>query len=187
MAITGFKKMISGRRSTPPEGSDRIQRKERQAEMNQDERIRLIVKGKLAEYYELLNTINKVDLDIVSLRDENMSVKAVSYGREGRGSGTMTNDERLAEYITRLGILEERRDTLSNLAAGIENTLHLNTLTEKERQIMRHVYNTDTYEDAGKMSGYLKVQVCRIMRNIYDYLAKYLNGYDTEIEGQDLW
>ena len=153
--------------------------------MNQDERIRMIIKGRLAEYYEAFDAINRIELEIMEIQKDMYNPKAIRYDKEG-STGSLTHDEILARYITKLDELKAKQDTYRNQAAGIEKALHLYALSEKERQIMMQVYNTDTYEEAGKNAGYTAVQVCRIMRGIFEFLKRYLPDIPRETETQVL-
>lgn len=132
-----------------------------------------IVIGRLTEaYVSIPKKINLINSQIDEIRERYTSVSAVSF--ESHVPSGKTNDEKLAEMVTKLDVLEKQRGDLHKRQESIYRSLGIYDLSDKELMILAVVYNTDSYKKAGEMTGYSKTQIYRMMEEIYRKVSKYI-------------
>lgn len=130
-----------------------------------------IIVGKLTEaYVSIPKKINLINSQIDEIRKRYTSVSAVSF--ESHIPSGKTNDEKLAEMVTKLDELEKQRGDLRKRQEFIYKSLGIYDLSDKELLILTVVYNTDSYKKAGEMTGYSKTQIYRMMEEIYRKVSK---------------
>lgn len=130
-----------------------------------------VVIGRLTEaYVSIPKKINLIDSQIDEIRKRYTSVSAVSF--ESHIPSGKTNDEKLAEMVTKLDELEKQRGDLRKRQEFIYKSLGIYDLSDKEQMILAVVYNTDSYKKAGEMMGYSKTQIYRMMEEIYRKVSK---------------
>ena len=130
-----------------------------------------VVIGRLTEaYVSIPKKINLIDSQIDEIRKRYTSVSAVSF--ESHIPSEKTNDEKLAEMVTKLDELEKQRGDLRKRQEFIYKSLGIYDLSDKEQMILAVVYNTDSYKKAGEMTGYSKTQIYRMMEEIYRKVSK---------------
>ena len=132
-----------------------------------------IIVGKLTEaYVSIPEKIKRINSKIDEITKRYTSVSAVSF--ESHVPSGKTNDEKLAERVTKLDVLEKQRGDLHKRQESIYRSLGIYDLSDKELMILAVVYNTDSYEKAGEMTGYSKTQIYRMMEEIYRKVSKYI-------------
>lgn len=132
-----------------------------------------VVIGRLAEaYVSIPKKINLINSQIDEIKERYTSVSAVSF--EPHVPSGKTNDEKLAEMVTKLDELEKQRGDLRKRQEFIYKSLGIFNLSDKELMILAVVYNTDSYKKAGEMTGYSKTQIYRMMEEIYRKVSKYI-------------
>ena len=132
-----------------------------------------IVIGRLTEaYVSIPKKINLINSQIDEIKERYTSVSAVSF--EPHVPSGKTNDEKLAEMVTKLDELEKQRGDLRKRQEFIYKSLGIYDLSDKELLILAVVYNTDSYKKAGEMTGYSKTQIYRMMEEIYRKVSKYI-------------
>ncbi len=132
-----------------------------------------VVIGRLTEaYVSIPKKINQINSQIDEIRKRYTSVSAVSF--EPHVPSGKTNDEKLAEMVTKLDELEKQRGDLRKRQEFIFKSLGIFNLSDKELLILAVVYNTDSYKKAGEMTGYSKTQIYRMMEEIYRKVSKYI-------------
>ena len=132
-----------------------------------------VVIGRLTEaYVSIPKKINLINSQIDEIKERYTSVSAVSF--EPHVPSGKTNDEKLAEMVTKLDELEKQRGDLRKRQEFIFKSLGIFNLSDKEMLILAVVYNTDSYKKAGEMTGYSKTQVYRMMEEIYRKVSKYI-------------
>ena len=130
-----------------------------------------VVIGRLTEaYVSIPKKINLINSQIDEIRKRYTSVSAVSF--ESHIPSGKTNDEKLAEMVTKLDELEKQRGDLRKRQEFIYKSLGIFNLSDKELMILAVVYNTDSYKKAGEMTGYSKTQIYRMMEEIYRKVSK---------------
>lgn len=130
-----------------------------------------VVIGRLTEaYVSIPKKINLINSQIDEIRKHYTSVSAVSF--ESHIPSGKTNDEKLAEMVTKLDELEKQRGDLRKRQEFIYKSLGIYDLSDKELLILAVVYNTDSYKKAGEMTGYSKTQIYRMMEEIYRKVSK---------------
>ena len=130
-----------------------------------------VVIGRLTEaYVSIPKKINLINSQIDEIRERYTSVSAVSF--ESHIPSGKTNDEKLAEMVTKLDELEKQRGDLRKRQEFIYKSLGIFNLSDKELMILAVVYNTDSYKKAGEMTGYSKTQIYRMMEEIYRKVSK---------------
>ena len=130
-----------------------------------------VVIGKLTEaYVSIPKKIERINSQIEEIRKRYTSVSAVSF--ESHIPSGKTNDEKLAEMVTKLDELEKQRGDLRKRQEFIYKSLGIYDLSDKELLILAVVYNTDSYKKAGEMTGYSKTQIYRMMEEIYRKVSK---------------
>lgn len=130
-----------------------------------------VVIGRLTEaYVSIPKKINLINSQIDEIRERYTSVSAVSF--ESHIPSGKTNDEKLAEMVTKLDELEKQRGDLRKRQEFIYKSLGIYDLSDKELLILAVVYNTDSYKKAGEMTGYSKTQIYRMMEEIYRKVSK---------------
>ena len=130
-----------------------------------------IIVGKLTEAYVIIpKKIERINSQIDETRKRYTSVSAVSF--ESHVPSGKTNDEKLAEMVTKLDVLEKQRGDLHKRQEFIYKSLGIYDLSDKELMILAVVYNTDSYKKAGEMTGYSKTQIYRMMEEIYRKVSK---------------
>ena len=130
-----------------------------------------VVIGRLTEaYVSIPKKINLINSQIDEIRKRYTSVSAVSF--ESHIPSGKTNDEKLAEMVTKLDELEKQRGDLRKRQEFIYKSLGIYDLSDKELLILAVVYNTDSYKKAGEMTGYSKTQIYRMMEEIYRKVSK---------------
>ena len=130
-----------------------------------------VVIGRLTEaYVSIPKKINQINSQIDEIRKRYTSVSAVSF--ESHIPSGKTNDEKLAEMVTKLDELEKQRGDLRKRQEFIYKSLGIYDLSDKELLILAVVYNTDSYKKAGEMTGYSKTQIYRMMEEIYRKVSK---------------
>ena len=130
-----------------------------------------IVIGRLTEaYVSIPKKINLINSQIDEIKERYTSVSAVSF--EPHVPSGKTNDEKLAEMVTKLDELEKQRGDLRKRQEFIYKSLGIYDLSDKELLILAVVYNTDSYKKAGEMTGYSKTQIYRMMEEIYRKVSK---------------
>lgn len=130
-----------------------------------------IIVGKLTEaYVSIPKKINLINSQIDEIKERYTSVSAVSF--EPHVPSGKTNDEKLAEMVTKLDELEKQRGDLRKRQEFIYKSLGIFNLSDKELMILAVVYNTDSYKKAGEMTGYSKTQIYRMMEEIYRKVSK---------------
>lgn len=130
-----------------------------------------VVIGRLTEaYVSIPKKIERINSQIDEIRKRYTSVSAVSF--ESHIPSGKTNDEKLAEMVTKLDELEKQRGDLRKRQEFIYKSLGIFNLSDKELLILSVVYNTDSYEKAGEMAGYSKTQIYRMMEEIYRKVSK---------------
>lgn len=130
-----------------------------------------IVIGRLTEaYVSIPKKINLINSQIDEIKERYTSVSAVSF--EPHVPSGKTNDEKLAEMVTKLDELEKQRGDLRKRQEFIYKSLGIFNLSDKELMILAVVYNTDSYKKAGEMTGYSKTQIYRMMEEIYRKVSK---------------
>ena len=130
-----------------------------------------VVIGRLTEaYVSIPKKINLIDSQIDEIKERYTSVSAVSF--EPHVPSGKTNDEKLAEMVTKLDELEKQRGDLRKRQEFIYKSLGIYDLSDKEQMILAVVYNTDSYKKAGEMMGYSKTQIYRMMEEIYRKVSK---------------
>lgn len=132
-----------------------------------------VVIGRLTEaYVSIPKKIERINSQIDEIRKRYTSVSAVSF--ESHIPSGKTNDEKLAEMVTKLDELEKQRGDLRKRQEFIYKSLGIYDLSDKELLILAVVYNTDSYKKAGEMTGYSKTQIYRVMEEIYRKVSKYI-------------
>lgn len=132
-----------------------------------------VVIGRLTEaYVSIPKKIERINSQIEEIRKRYTSVSAVSF--ESHIPSGKTNDEKLAEMVTKLDELEKQRGDLRKRQEFIYKSLGIYDLSDKELMILAVVYNTDSYKKAGEMTGYSKTQIYRMMEEIYRKVSKYI-------------
>lgn len=130
-----------------------------------------VVIGRLTEaYVSIPKKIERINSQIDEIRKRYTSVSAVSF--ESHIPSGKTNDEKLAEMVTKLDELEKQRGDLRKRQEFIYKSLGIFNLSDKELLILSVVYNTDSYKKAGEMTGYSKTQIYRMMEEIYRKVSK---------------
>ena len=130
-----------------------------------------IIVGKLTEaYVSIPKKIKRINSQIDETRKRYTSVSAVSF--ESHVPSGKTNDEKLAEMVTKLDALEKQRGDLHKRQEFIYKSLGIYDLSDKELMILAVVYNTESYKKAGEMTGYSKTQIYRMMEEIYRKVSK---------------
>ena len=130
-----------------------------------------VVIGRFTEaYVSIPKKINQINSQIDEIRKRYTSVSAVSF--ESHIPSGKTNDEKLAEMVTKLDELEKQRGDLRKRQEFIYKSLGIYDLSDKELLILAVVYNTDSYKKAGEMTGYSKTQIYRMMEEIYRKVSK---------------
>lgn len=130
-----------------------------------------VVIGRLTEaYVSIPKKIERINSQIDEIRKRYTSVSAVSF--ESHIPSGKTNDEKLAEMVTKLDELEKQRGDLRKRQEFIYKSLGIYDLSDKELLILAVVYNTDSYKKAGEMTGYSKTQIYRMMEEIYRKVSK---------------
>ena len=130
-----------------------------------------VVIGRLTEAYASIpKKIERINSQIEEIRKRYTSVSAVSF--ESHIPSGKTNDEKLAEMVTKLDELEKQRGDLRKRQEFIYKSLGIFNLSDKELLILAVVYNTDSYKKAGEMTGYSKTQIYRMMEEIYRKVSK---------------
>lgn len=132
-----------------------------------------IIVGKLTEaYVSIPKKIKRINSKIDEITKRYTSVSAVSF--ESHVPSGKTNDEKLAEMVTKLDELYRQRGDLYKRQESIYRSLGILDLSEKELLILAVVYNTDSYKEAGEKTGYSKTQIYRVMEDIYRKVSKYI-------------
>lgn len=132
-----------------------------------------VVIGRLTEaYVSIPKKINLINNQIDEIKERYTSVSAASF--EPHVPSGKTNDEKLAEMVTKLDELEKQRGDLRKRQEFIYKSLGIFNLSDKELMILAVVYNTDSYKKAGEMIGYSKTQIYRMMEEIYRKVSKYI-------------
>lgn len=132
-----------------------------------------IVVGKLTEaYVSIPKKIERINDKIDEIMKHYTSVSAVSF--ESHVPSGKTNDEKLAEMVTKLDELDKQREDLRKRQEFIYKSLGILNLSDKELLILAVVYNTDSYKEAGEKTGYSKTQIYRVMEDIYRKVSKYI-------------
>lgn len=132
-----------------------------------------VVIGRLTEaYVSIPKKIERINSQIDEIRKRYTSVSAVSF--ESHIPSGKTNDEKLAEMVTKLDVLEKQRGDLHKRQEFIYKSLGIYDLSDKELLILAVVYNTDSYKEAGEKTGYSKTQIYRVMEDIYRKVSKYI-------------
>lgn len=132
-----------------------------------------IIVGKLTEaYVSIPKKIKRINSQIDETRKRYTSVSAVSF--ESHVPSGKTNDEKLAEMVTKLDELYRQRGDLYKRQESIYRSLGILDLSDKELLILAVVYNTDSYKEAGEKTGYSKTQIYRVMEDIYRKVSKYI-------------
>lgn len=132
-----------------------------------------IIVGKLTEAYVIIpKKIERINSQIDETRKRYTSVSAVSF--ESHVPSGKTNDEKLAEMVTKLDELYRQRGDLYKRQEFIYKSLGILNLSDKELLILAVVYNTDSYKEAGEKTGYSKTQIYRVMEDIYRKVSKYI-------------
>lgn len=130
-----------------------------------------IIVGKLTEAYVIIpKKIERINSQIDETRKRYTSVSAVSF--ESHVPFGKTNDEKLAEMVTKLDELYRQRGDLYKRQESIYRSLGILNLSDKELLILAVVYNTDSYKEAGEKTGYSKTQIYRMMEEIYRKVSK---------------
>lgn len=132
-----------------------------------------VVIGRLTEaYVSIPKKIERINSQIDEIRKRYTSVSAVSF--DSHIPSGKTNDEKLAEMVTKLDELEKQRGDLYKRQESIYRSLGILDLSDKELLILAVVYNTDSYKEAGEKTGYSKTQIYRMMEEIYRKVSKYI-------------
>lgn len=132
-----------------------------------------IIVGKLTEaYVSIPKKIKRINSKIDEITKRYTSVSAVSF--ESHVPSGKTNDEKLAEMVTKLDELYRQRGDLYKRQESIYRSLGILDLSDKELLILAVVYNTDSYKEAGEKTGYSKTQIYRVMEEIYRKVSKYI-------------
>lgn len=132
-----------------------------------------IAVGKLTEAYVIIpKKIEHINDKIDEIMKHYTSVSAVSF--ESHVPSGKTNDEKLAEMVTKLDELNKQREDLRKRQEFIYKSLGILNLSDKELLILAVVYNTDSYKEAGEKTGYSKTQIYRVMEEIYRKVSKYI-------------
>lgn len=132
-----------------------------------------VVIGRLTEaYVSIPKKIERINSQIDEIRKRYTSVSAVSF--DSHIPSGKTNDEKLAEMVTKLDELEKQRGDLRKRQEFIYKSLGIYDLSDKELLILAVVYNTDSYKEAGEKTGYSKTQIYRMMEDIYRKVSKYI-------------
>lgn len=132
-----------------------------------------IAVGKLTEaYVSIPKKIKRINDKIDEITKRYTSVSAVSF--ESHVPSGKTNDEKLAEMVTKLDELDKQREDLRKRQEFIYRSLGILNLSDKELLILAVVYNTDSYKEAGEKTGYSKTQIYRVMEEIYRKVSKYI-------------
>ena len=132
-----------------------------------------IAVGKLTEaYVSIPKKIKRINDKIDEITKRYTSVSAVSF--ESHVPSGKTNDEKLAEMVTKLDELDKQREDLRKRQEFIYKSLGILNLSDKELLILAVVYNTDSYKEAGEKTGYSKTQIYRVMEEIYRKVSKYI-------------
>ena len=132
-----------------------------------------IAVGKLTEaYVSIPEKIKRINSKIDEITKRYTSVSAVSF--ESHVPSGKTNDEKLAEMVTKLDELNKQREDLRKRQEFIYKSLGILNLSDKELLILAVVYNTDSYKEAGEKTGYSKTQIYRVMEEIYRKVSKYI-------------
>ena len=98
------------------------------------------------------------------------SVSAVSF--ESRVPSGKTNDEKLAEMVTKLDELDKQREDLRKRQEFIYKSLGIFNLSDKELLILAVVYNTDSYKEAGEKIPWWFVFIISVLDTIFDILDR---------------
>lgn len=132
-----------------------------------------VVIGRLTEaYVSIPKKIDRINNQIDEIMERYTSVSAVSF--ESHVPSGKTNDEKLAEMVTKLDELDKQREELCKRQEFIFKSLGIIYLSEKELLVLSTVYKTDSYKEAGEKIGYSKTQIYRVMEEIYRKVSKYI-------------
>lgn len=132
-----------------------------------------VVIGRLTEaYVSIPKKIDRINNQIDEIMERYTSVSAVSF--ESHVPSGKTNDEKLAEMVTKLDELNKQREELCKRQEFIFKSLGIIYLSEKELLVLSTVYKTDSYKEAGEKIGYSKTQIYRVMEEIYRKVSKYI-------------
>lgn len=132
-----------------------------------------VVIGRLTEaYVSIPKKVDRINEQIEEIMKRYTTVSAVSF--ESHVPSGKTNDEKLAEMVTKIDELDKQRDALYNRQEFIFKSLGIIYLSEKELTVLKTVYQTDSYKEAGEKIGYSKTQIYRLMEEIYRKVSKYI-------------
>lgn len=130
-----------------------------------------VVMGRLTEAYVIIpKKIDRINSQINEIRKRYTSVSAVSF--ESHVPSGKTNDEKLAEMVTKLDELDRQREDLRKRQEFIFKSLGTDNLDERELIVLTVVYNRGSYKKAGEKLGYSKTQIYRMMEEIYRKVSK---------------
>ncbi len=132
-----------------------------------------IIIGKLTEAYSNIpKRIIRINENIELIRDRYAAVKAVSFEQHTPSGKSM--DEKLAEMISKIDLLEEEKNKLNLRKIQIFEELRVCRLTDKEKIVLKAVFETRTYTEAGERIGYSKTEIYRTMERIYRKMSNYI-------------
>lgn len=135
-------------------------------------RTKQIIVGMLAEYYSIPSRIEAKQEEINTIR-QRMGVKSVSFDSL-HGASLLTHDEKLNKMTFDIIECEKQIDSLKENQKRIFDKLHMDELSNLQKEILKQVYTTGTYKLAGNESGYSIKQIYRIINKIYSFMEQFV-------------
>lgn len=126
----------------------------------------------LAEYYSIPSRIEAKQEEINTIR-QRMGVKSVSFDSL-HGASLLTHDEKLNKMTFDIIECEKQIDSLKENQKRIFDKLHMDELSNLQKEILKQVYTTGTYKLAGNESGYSIKQIYRIINKIYSFMEQFV-------------
>ena len=133
-----------------------------------------IIKGRLAEWYSLIERQNYIDKLIKEKEDKMINLRGISYDNSIKNSSVSSRDEKLSKLITTKIELEEERKRVYVDYLTKERQLRINELNEEQQVILKAVLKYGSYSKAGKEINYHKQAIYKNMTKIYAKLIKFL-------------
>lgn len=127
------------------------------------------VKGYVASYYIALNNLYGVEKQIANCRDK-LGIKAIRYDKETSSGGTVSRDNQLLNMIAEIDELETKKKAVIKPVTRFQKIIIKEAkVTEEEEKILDCLFLKNlSYEEIGKLQGYSKSQVYRIVTKIYE-------------------
>lgn len=135
--------------------------------MDNYEAKKMIVQGKLAEYFSIPNDIRSLERRKEEIRRMMGAVHSPRFGEEASHSSGKTRDEKLADYLTKMQDIDDAIAKKSRRQKRLYAELRFQDMTLREKQIVEAVFTFNSYYKAGEVTGYSKSQIYRTMNRIY--------------------